>query len=79
MEAGGIALAIPGDCNNPLCDDLTHLLSRPEILKRFARLVESLAHRRGAASSNQMFGWEGFPSGKVVAVPYRPLFVLLPV
>src|SRR6188474_3804636 len=47
MEAGGIALAIPGDGDNPLCDDLTHYTSSPETSKRFAGLVESLAHCRG--------------------------------
>src|SRR4029079_13600204 len=47
MEMNGIALAIPGDCNNPLCDDLTHCTSSPETSKRFAGLVESLAHCRG--------------------------------
>src|SRR6185295_7768885 len=47
MEAGGIAFAIPGDCNNPLCDDLTRCTSSPETSKRFAGLVESLAHCRG--------------------------------
>jgi hypothetical protein len=47
MEAGGFALAILGDVNNSLCDDLTHYRSRPEILKRFAGIVESLAHRQG--------------------------------
>jgi len=42
-EAGGITLAIRGDCNNPLCDDLTRCTSSPETSKRFAGLVESLA------------------------------------
>jgi hypothetical protein len=47
MVMGGIALAIPGGCNNPLCDDLTHCTSSPETSKRVAGLVESLAHCRG--------------------------------
>src|SRR4029078_1095812 len=47
METGGIALAIPGDGDNPLCDNLTHCTSSPETSKRFAGLVESLAHCRG--------------------------------
>src|SRR6187397_2347086 len=47
MEAGGIALAIPGDRNDPLCDDLTHCTHSPETSQRFAGLVESFAHSRG--------------------------------
>src|SRR4029079_12423122 len=46
METGGIALAIPGDGDTPLCDNLTHCTSSPETSKRFAGLVESLAHCR---------------------------------
>src|SRR6187431_1188479 len=47
METRGIAFTIPGYCNNPLCDDLTRCTSSPETSKRFAGLVESLAHCRG--------------------------------
>src|SRR6476646_3332262 len=47
MEAGGIALAILGGLNNSRCDDLTHCATGPEISKRFAGTIESLAHRQG--------------------------------
>jgi hypothetical protein len=45
MEAGGIALAILGVCNDQIRDNRRH--GRPEILKRFAGIVESLAHSEG--------------------------------
>src|SRR6185436_9297548 len=47
MEAGGIALAILGGLNNSRCYDLTHCATGPQISKRFARTIESFAHRPG--------------------------------
>jgi hypothetical protein len=45
IEAGGIALTSLGGLNNQICDDLRY--GRPQISKRFAGTVESLAHRQG--------------------------------
>ena len=43
IEAAGIALPILGGRNDKIRDNRRH--RRPEILKRFAGMVESLAHR----------------------------------
>jgi hypothetical protein len=45
IEAGGIALAILGGCNDQIRDNRRH--GRAEISKRLAGLVESLAHSQG--------------------------------
>src|SRR6187399_2655168 len=47
METGRIALAILGGLNNSRCYDLTHCATGPQISKRFARTIESFAHRPG--------------------------------
>jgi len=45
IEAGGIALAILCGLDNHIGNDLRH--GRPKISKRFAGMVESLAHGQG--------------------------------
>ena len=56
MEAGGIALAILGVCNDQIRDNRRH--GRPEILKRFAGIVESLAHSQGRdVVEPNVLGW----------------------
>ncbi len=45
IQPGGFALTSLGGLNNQICDDLRY--GRPQISKRFAGTVESLAHHRG--------------------------------